>query len=68
MGISLLPEAVQEMVDLQAAVFAASVTTRLPISSTQSRQQSWWLHYCTLEFDVSEVLIDSLGGSLAGSV
>jgi hypothetical protein len=69
-GLSLpqgicLPEPVQKMLDSQAATLAASVT---PTTVSQQRaksghksrdsvqrQQSWWLPYCILEFDVNEV-------------
>ena|SRR5258706_1883505 len=62
---ALLPDAVQKMIDSQAATLAASVTpstvnhqrARLGHKSRDSvqRQQSWWLPYCILEFDLNEV-------------
>jgi serum/glucocorticoid-regulated kinase 2 len=32
------------------------------------RKQLWWLPYVVLEFDKNEVLVDALGGDLAGPV
>jgi len=62
---ALLPDAVQKMVESQAATLAANVTpttvnqqrAKLGHKSRDSvqRQQSWWLPYCILEFDVNEV-------------
>ena len=53
------------MIDSQAATLAASVTpttvnqqrAKLGHKSRDSmqRQESWWLPYCILEFDVNEV-------------
>ena len=69
-GLSLpqdasLPDAVQKMIDSQAATLAASITpstvnhqrAKLGHKSRDSvqRQQSWWLPYCILEFDLNEV-------------
>ncbi|CCA67867.1 probable Serine/threonine-protein kinase gad8 [Serendipita indica DSM 11827] len=73
-----LPEAIAKMVNSQQAQLAASITAssissqrakpgHKPRDSVQ-REQSWWLPYALLEFDVNEVLIDPLGGSIQSPV
>ncbi|KIM33955.1 hypothetical protein M408DRAFT_18924 [Serendipita vermifera MAFF 305830] len=73
-----LPPAIEAMVNSEQAQVAASITANSvssqrakpghkPRDSVQ-REQSWWLPYVILEFDVNEVLIDPLGGSIKSPV
>jgi serum/glucocorticoid-regulated kinase 2 len=66
------------MVNSQQAQLAASITAS-SVSSQRAkpghrqrdsvqRENSWWLPYVILEFDVNEVLIDPLGGSIQSPV
>lgn len=73
-----VPPAVQSALDSSEAKVAASVSPssvtqqRLAKGRTQrdsvQRTQCWWLPYLVLEFDVNQVLITPLGGSIESPV
>ncbi|KAL5519852.1 YPK1 [Sanghuangporus baumii] len=75
---SAVPPAVQSALDSSEAKVAASVSPssvnqqRLAKGRTQrdsvQRTQCWWLPYLVLEFDVNQVLITPLGGSIDSPV